>query len=101
VPVEHEIAGAGDGCATWRGGEKPAGVGRAAGRRAGGPGGAGRAARGSWQPGRSPARGSWQPGRSPARGGGRCSRATERKGREEDDGDLFAIFQKFMGFTVK
>jgi hypothetical protein len=35
------------------------------------------------------------------RGSGRCSRATERKGREEDDGDLFAIFQKFKGFTVK
>jgi hypothetical protein len=29
------------------------------------------------------------------RGGGRCSRATERKGREEDDEDLFVIFQKF------
>jgi hypothetical protein len=60
------------------------------GERAGGPGGAGRAARGNWQP-----------GGSPAKGGGRRSRATERKGREEDDGDLFTIFQKFKGFTVK
>jgi hypothetical protein len=51
------------------------------------PGGAGRVAMGSWQP-----------GRSSARGGGRRSRATERKGR---DGDLFKIFQKFKGFTVK
>jgi hypothetical protein len=58
--------------------------------RAGGPGGACRAARGSWQP-----------GRSPVKGGRRRSRATERKGREEDDGDLFAIFQKFKGFTIK
>jgi hypothetical protein len=23
------------------------------------------------------------------------------RGREEDDGDLFKIFQKFKGFTVK
>jgi hypothetical protein len=96
----HERAGAAAGSwrhAWWlramvagRGGEKLAGVGLAAGGRAGGPGGAGRAARGSWQP-----------GRSPARGCGRRSRATERKGREADDGDLFAIFQKFKGFTVK
>jgi hypothetical protein len=34
-------------------------------------------------------------------GGERCSRATEREGREEDDGDLFAIIQTFKGFTVK
>jgi hypothetical protein len=47
------------------------------------------------------ARGSWQSRRWPARGGGRCSRATERKGIEEEDGDLFTIFQKFNGFTVK
>jgi hypothetical protein len=79
------VAAAGDGGMTWQGGEKPAGVGRA-----GGPGGAVRVARDSWQP-----------GRSPARGGGRCSRATEREGREEDDRDLFVIFQKFKGFTVK
>jgi hypothetical protein len=84
------VAAAGDGGATWRGREKPAGVGRAAGGRAGGPGGGVRAARGNWQR-----------GRSPARGGGRWSRAAERKGREEDDGDLFEIFQKFKGFTVK
>jgi hypothetical protein len=31
----------------------------------------------------------------------RRSRATQRKGREEDDGDLFAIIQKFKGFTIK
>jgi hypothetical protein len=61
-------------------------VGRVAGGRAGGPGGAGRAARGSWQPGRSPVRGS-----------GRCSRATEREGKEEDDGYLFTIFQSSRG----
>jgi hypothetical protein len=84
------VAAAGDGGATWRGGEKPAGVRRAVGGRVGGLGGGVRAARGSWQH-----------GGSPARGGGRCSRATERKGREEDDGDLFKIFQKFKGFTVK
>jgi hypothetical protein len=84
------VAVAGDGGATWRGREKPAGVGRAAGGQAGGPGGAGRAMRGSWQP-----------GRSSARGDGRRGRATERKGREEDDGNLFEIFQKFKGFTVK
>jgi hypothetical protein len=29
------------------------------------------------------------------------SRETEREGREEDDRDLFAVFQKFKGFTVK
>jgi hypothetical protein len=29
------------------------------------------------------------------------SKETEREGREEDDGDLFEIFQKFKGFTVK
>jgi hypothetical protein len=69
---------------------KASGVERAAGGRAGGPGGGVRAARGSWQRGESPARGS-----------GRCSRAAERKGREEDDGDLFKIFQKFKGFIVK
>jgi hypothetical protein len=63
------VAAAGDGGVTWRGGEKPAGVGRAAGGRAGRPGGAGRAARGSWSL-----------GRSPARGGGWRSRATEREG---------------------
>jgi hypothetical protein len=34
-------------------------------------------------------------------GGGRRSRATERKGREEDDGDLFSIIQKFKSFTIK
>jgi hypothetical protein len=84
------VAAAGDGVATWRGGEKPAAVRRAVGGQAGGPGSGVRAARGSWQRGRSPARGSK-----------RCSRAIERKGREEDDGDLFAIFQKFKGFTVK
>jgi hypothetical protein len=72
------------------GGEKPAGVERAAGGRAVGPGGAGRAARGTWQR-----------GRSPARGNGWCSRETEREGRDEDNGDLFAIFQKFKGFIVK
>jgi hypothetical protein len=82
--------GSGDGGTMWKGGEKPTGVERAAGGPAGGPGGAVRAARGSWQP-----------GRSPARGGGRHNRATEREGREEDDGDLFAIFQKFKGFTMK
>jgi hypothetical protein len=32
------VAAAGDGGTTWQGGEKPAGVGRAAGGRAGGPG---------------------------------------------------------------
>jgi hypothetical protein len=84
------VAVAGDGGATWRGGEKPAGVGQAAGGRAIGLGGAGRAARGTWQR-----------GRSLARGGGRCSRETEREGREEDDGDFFAIFQKFKAFTIK
>jgi hypothetical protein len=78
------VVSAGDGSATWRGGEKLAGVGRAAGERAGGPGGEGRAVRGSWQP-----------RRSPARGGARRSRATE------GDRDLFAIFQKFKGFTIK
>jgi hypothetical protein len=68
-----------------------AGQGKASGvGRAGGLGGAGRAAGGGWQP-----------GRSPARGGGRHSRTIEREGREEDDGDLFTIFQKFKGFTVK
>jgi hypothetical protein len=72
-------------------GRGKASEGRASGGgRAGGPGGAGRAARGSWQP-----------RRSPVRGGERHSRATEREGREEDDGDLFAIFQKFKGFTMK
>jgi hypothetical protein len=60
------VAAAGDGVATWRGGENPVGSGE---RRAGEPGGGVRAARGSWQH-----------GRSPARGGGRCSRAAERKG---------------------
>jgi hypothetical protein len=34
-------------------------------------------------------------------GSGRRSSETEREGREEDDGDLFTIFQKFKGFTVK
>jgi hypothetical protein len=75
------VAAAGNSGTMWRGEEKPAGVGRAAGRRAGGPGGGVRAARCSWQR-----------GISPVRGGGRCSRAAERKGREEDDGDLFEIF---------
>jgi hypothetical protein len=83
-PMAHVVA-AGDSGTTWQGEEKLARVGRA-----GGPGGAVRAARGSGQP-----------GGSPARGGGRHSRATEREGREKDDGDLFAIFQKFKGFTVK
>jgi hypothetical protein len=88
----HGRAGAvaGNGGATWWGRGKPAKVRQAAGGRAGGPGGGVRAARGSWQR-----------GESPARGGGRWSRAAERKGREEDDGDLFKIFQKFKGFTVK
>jgi hypothetical protein len=62
------MAAAGDGGATWRGGEKPAGVGRAAGGQAGGLGGGVRAARGRWQR-----------ERSQARGGGWCSRATGRK----------------------
>jgi hypothetical protein len=95
VPVEHGIAGVGR--RRWLtavrrdcSGEKLAGVGRAAGGRAGGPGGVVRVARGSWLL-----------GRSPARGGGRHSRATERVGREEEDGDLFAIFQKFKGFSMK
>jgi hypothetical protein len=76
----HDVAGRG----------KASRLGRAAGGRAVGPGGAGRAARGTWQR-----------GRSPARDGGQCSRETEREGREEDDRDFFAIFQKFKGFTVK
>jgi hypothetical protein len=50
------VAAAGDGGATWRGGEKPAGVGRAAGGRVVEPGRAGRAARGNWQRRRSPKR---------------------------------------------
>jgi hypothetical protein len=81
------VAAAGDSGATWWGGEKLAGSGE---RRAGELEGQVVRVRGSWQPGRSPATGGW-----------RRSRATERKGREEDDGDLFAIFQKFQGFTVK
>jgi hypothetical protein len=84
------VAAAGDGGATWQGGEKPARVGRVVGGLVGGPGGGVRAARGSWQR-----------GGSPVRGGGRCSRSAEKKGREEDDRDLFAIFQKFKGCTVK
>jgi hypothetical protein len=43
------------------------------------------------------ARDNWQCRSSLARGGERCSRAAERKGREEDDGDLFEIFQKVQG----
>jgi hypothetical protein len=80
------VGAVGDGGATWRDGEKLAGVGRAAGRRVGGPGGVGRVARGSWQP-----------GRSLARGGGRCSRATEREGREEDDGTCSQFFKSSRG----
>jgi hypothetical protein len=64
---QRDVAAAGDGDATWRGGEKPAGVGRAAGGRAGGPGGGVRAARGSWKC-----------GSLPAKGGGRWSRAAQR-----------------------
>jgi hypothetical protein len=52
-----DVAASGDGGTTWRGGGKPAGVGRAASGRAGGPGGGVRAVRGSWQRGRSPTRG--------------------------------------------
>jgi hypothetical protein len=65
--LRRNMAAAGDGGTTWRGGEKPAGVGRAAGGSAGGPGGGVRAASGSWQ------RGS-----SPVRGCGRWSRAAEK-----------------------
>jgi hypothetical protein len=35
------------------------------------------------------------PGDHRRAGGGRRSSETEKEGREEDDGDLFAIFQKF------
>jgi hypothetical protein len=51
------VAVAGDGGAIWQGGEKPAGVRRAAGGRAGEPGGVGRVAWGNWQPRRLPTRG--------------------------------------------
>jgi hypothetical protein len=69
----RDVAASGNGGTTWRGGEKLARVGRAAGGRAGGPGGGVRAARGSWQC-RS----------SPVRGGGRWSRAAEKqRGRGE------------------
>jgi hypothetical protein len=69
----RDMAASGDGGTTWRGGEKPAGVERAAGGRAGGPGRGVRAARGSWQR-RS----------SPVRGGSRWSRVAEKqRGRGE------------------
>jgi hypothetical protein len=67
----RNMAAAGDGSMTWRGGEKPAGSGERASGRAGGPGGGVRAARGSWQR-----------VESLARGGERWSRAAERKGRD-------------------
>jgi hypothetical protein len=34
-------------------------------------------------------------------GGGRCYRETERGKQEEEDEDLFIIFQKCKGFTIK
>jgi hypothetical protein len=83
------VAAAGDGGVTWQGGEKPAGVGRAAGGRAGGPGGVGRAVRGSWQL-----------GRSSATGGGRRSRTTERGERGRRQG-LVHNFSKVQGFHCK
>jgi hypothetical protein len=53
----RDVAASGDDGTMWRGGGKPAEVGRAAGGRAGGPGSGVRAAKGSWQCGESPARG--------------------------------------------
>jgi hypothetical protein len=80
------VAAPGNGGATSRGGERPAGVGRAAGGQAGGPGGGVRAARGNWQY-----------GRSPARVGRRCSRAAEWKGERGRQRGIVQNFSKVQG----
>jgi hypothetical protein len=89
----RDMAALGDGGTMWRGGEKPAEFGRAAGGELEGQ------VVGLEQQGASGSSGAhWQ---RAAGGGAEQQRETKRKGREEDDADPSVIFQKNKECTVK